>query len=788
MLTSKKIIVENMRKITLIMIIVILFFSVGFQIFNISREAEEDADRLFSQIEQTLEENSRELERVQKEYEAMCLNDARAVAYILKYNPQAQYDIQELYKIAAGVEVDEIHIFSPEGEIISGTHPIYYGMTFDSGEQMAYFKPLLTDKSLELVQDLTPNTAEGKMVQYSALWNEDKTFIVQVGMSPETVLRATEKNELSYIFSLLRTGIGYNLYAIDPDTLKVVGATTVSDVDRDISQVGLKAERLSSDAPFCTYLNGVLSHCFSREISGNYIVWATPMSEFIRSIAVNEFLLLGGLVLIALILVYAVAGSMDKTVINSIKQINKNLRSIQDGDLTTQVGVKGSKEFLELSSHINSMVASLLKSSQKLEMAKKIESQKAELELQREQLEAAVERAEAANKTKSEFLFNMSHDLRTPMNAIIGFTNLALESTDPNTRQNYLKSIDISSKQLLDLINNILELSKIESHKTMIEEDLTNITDVYDKLRTLFYSELEQKALSFSIKQDITHPYLYIDTTHYSQILLNIISNAIKYTPEGGAIAVSLRELPGDAPDTCVIETVIRDNGIGMSEEFLSHVYESFAREQTSTISGVHGTGLGLTIVKDLVDLMKGTIQIESKQGEGTTVTICLPHRLGNPPAVKAPQPHEAPDSAILNGRRILLAEDIDVNAMVATKILSKWGCLTERAKDGVECVNMLLKAQADYYDLVLMDIQMPNMDGYHATQTIRAFTDEKKAGIPILAMTANAFQEDRDKAMSVGMNGHIAKPIDPVKLSIAMSDILKNTAEPGSSIRTTEN
>lgn len=269
---------------------------------------------------------------------------------------------------------------------------------------------------------------------------------------------------------------------------------------------------------------------------------------------------------------------------------------------------------------------------------------------------------------------------------------------------------------------------------------------------------------------------MYADTTHYSQIFLNIVSNAIKYTPNGGTISILFRETAGDDPGTCLMETVIEDNGIGMSREFLAHAYESFARERNSTVSGIQGTGLGLAIVKDLVDLMRGTISIESQQGQGTKVTIRLPHRLGEEPEKKGSEELEKLDMALFHGKRILLAEDIDINAMIATKLLSGKGFVVERARDGVECVNMLLKAEEGYYDLVLMDIQMPNMDGYEAAQSIRAFSDQEKSSIPILAMTANAFKEDCDKAAEAGMNGHIAKPLDAAKMFRTIAEALRNT------------
>ncbi len=528
-----------MKKITLLMVGIILFISTVIQIFSMHQVGRQNAQQIFEQVGQILEENSRELDLVKEEYNAMCLNDARMVAYILEHNPEARDDVEELRKIAADVEVDEIHIFDTDGVIIGGTHPEYLGYSFDSGEQIGFFKPLLTDKSLELVQETTPNTAEGKLVQYSALWNEDGSFIVQVGMKPSNVLRATKKNELSYIFSLLRTGVGYQLYAIDPDTEKVVGATVVSDVGKDVAEIGIKPEEMESERGFHAKTSQSLQYCLSKKIGENYIVWASPVSGFFQSILVNELLLLAGLVLISLILVYAVTDTMDRTVIGQIKRINEKLWSIQDGELRTKVDVRDSKEFLELSTHINSMVESLIRSSEKLEMSEKIRTQKEELERQHEQLEIAVKRAEAANKAKSEFLFNMSHDIRTPMNAIMGFTNFALESNDPDKQREYLENIDVSSKQLLDLLNNILELARIENHKIIIEEELVDVRETFHKLCTIFSSDLKKKNLSCTVDVDISHPYLYMDTVHYSQVFLNIVSNAVKYTPDGGAVSLS---------------------------------------------------------------------------------------------------------------------------------------------------------------------------------------------------------------------------------------------------------
>lgn len=390
------------------------------------------------------------------------------------------------------------------------------------------------------------------------------------------------------------------------------------------------------------------------------------------------------------------------------------------------------------------------------------------------ELQEALAQAQYANRAKTFFLNNISHDIRTPMNAIIGFTNLALESNDADIQREYLNNISVSSKHLLDLINNILELSKIENQQVALEEELVDIKNTFCNLEAILHIDLERKHLTYSANLNIHHTYLYMDTTRYSQIFLNIVSNAVKYTPVGGKITVSCEEFPGDTPDTCILETVIQDNGIGMSGEFLSHAYESFSREHTSTVSGIQGTGLGLAIVKNLVDLMGGTIHIESQLDHGTKVTIRTSHRLSNPKEEESAEESGEVDYSILTDKRVLLAEDIDVNALIATKRLTDKGCIVERAKDGIECVDMLLKADANYYDLVLMDIQMPNMNGYDAAKSIRAFEDKRKAAIPILAMTANAFQEDFDKAIASGMDGHIAKPLDVEKMFRTITGVLR--------------
>ena len=390
---------------------------------------------------------------------------------------------------------------------------------------------------------------------------------------------------------------------------------------------------------------------------------------------------------------------------------------------------------------------------------------------QTKELQDALETAQYANRAKTTFLSNMSHDIRTPMNAIIGYTNFALESTDPNVQREYLHQISISSKHLLGLINQILEFSKIEDRELEINEELADLNEFCRRLETIFKVDMEEKRLTYTVSLDVRHTSLYMDDTHYFQVLANLISNAIKYTPEGGSVSISCKELPNNAPGTCILETVIRDTGLGMSQEFLSHAFDTFSREQTSTVSGIQGAGLGLAIVKSLVDLMRGTVQIDSILGQGTTVTVRIPHRLGPKTTEKAANESGEPDYSILAGKRILVTDDIDINAMIVSKLLISKGCSVERARDGVESVDMMRSADAGYYDMVLMDIQMPNLDGYGAARAIRAFEDREKAGVLILALTANAFQEDVEMAFAAGMDGHIAKPLDAKVLFHKMTE-----------------
>jgi len=394
-------------------------------------------------------------------------------------------------------------------------------------------------------------------------------------------------------------------------------------------------------------------------------------------------------------------------------------------------------------------------------------------------LEDALLRAESASKAKTRFLSNMSHDIRTPMNAIIGFTTLATKHIDDKERvQGYLGKIAISSRHLLSLINDVLDMSRIESGRMHLEETECNLPDVMYELENMLTMEMQSRNLNFHIDlEGVSDGQIICDRLHLNQILLNLLGNAIKFTASGGKISIRVLEEPGKDKDEAIYEFHVKDTGIGMSEEFQQHLFEPFERERSSTVSGIQGTGLGMAITRNIVKMMGGTISVVSKKDVGTEFTVRLPvKKVPEGQAETVPEVEEDNEPAIgtsIKGKRILLVEDNDLNREIAGEILSEAGLLVEEAEDGSIAIDKLREKGSGYYSLVLMDIQMPIMDGYAATQVIRGFENRELANIPIIAITANAFEEDKQKALEVGMNGHIAKPIDVQKLLEVLEHIL---------------
>ena len=377
-------------------------------------------------------------------------------------------------------------------------------------------------------------------------------------------------------------------------------------------------------------------------------------------------------------------------------------------------------------------------------------------------LQVAVEKAESANHAKSTFLFNMSHDIRTPMNAIIGYADLASRhSDDPAKLKKYMENIQVCGQNLLMLLNNVLDLARIENDKTEMEYSVSDVEKDFRNCIAMFRNLADSKGQTLMVTTQLLHPYIYADIPHLTEVCTNLVSNAVKYTGAGGTIRCDVTQKPGKKEGWCDTVVTVADNGIGMSQEFQKHIFEPFERERTSTVSKVEGSGIGMGIVKKLVGLMGGTVEVESRIGVGSTFTVTIPSRIASEDEIQAKRETGPSDQKSLFGVKILLAEDNDLNAEIAVELLQEEGSTVDRAKDGVECVDMLEKAANGTYQLILMDIQMPVMNGYDAAKKIRRMDDPQKADIPIIAMTANAFSEDKQAALDAGMNDHIAKPIN---------------------------
>lgn len=392
-----------------------------------------------------------------------------------------------------------------------------------------------------------------------------------------------------------------------------------------------------------------------------------------------------------------------------------------------------------------------------------------------EEIRKSAEKARKANEAKTRFLFNMSHDIRTPMNAIVGFSGLLEKSIhDEKKSLDYIKKIRVSSDILLTIINQVLEMARIESGKITLSSESVNIREMVEAMNTVFESSLTKKSLEYQCSLNVVHDQILCDKTKMEEIILNVVSNSIKYTNPHGKITVSIDELDSEDEKNANYKVVVEDNGIGMSQDYLPHIFEEFSREHTSTETRVAGTGLGLPIVKSLVDRMGGTIEVESEEGKGTRFIMKFSFPVSLENQVREKEKQNIPDiTEKLEGKRILLAEDNELNAEIAETVLEETGIKVKHVEDGIQCIEELKKMPEKYYDVILMDVQMPNMDGYTATQRIRDL-DDSRAEIPIIAMTANAYDEDRRKAQEAGMDGFLAKPLDVDEMMRLLAQIIK--------------
>ena len=989
--------------ITIAVILIVLF---GSCLFILIKDAEQhflnSAQIITSQIESLITGNENEKSELQDSLKEEYISKAKALAYILENDPGIEEDYDELCKVASLLSIDEVNVFDQDGLIAYSTVPDYVGFSIYSGGQIAFFEPMMNDHGLELCQDLTPNTKEGKLTMYAAVWRTDGDSIIQIGITPDRLLAALERNDISRVLDKMPLeNTMYFIYDTVQD--KIVSST-------EPSLRGLSNEEtpldfgISSDQFKTVAVEGV-NYIYSLKDSGSYRIGICEYQDYVyRDVKTNAVVLLlflavslaGVFVLIdvmakrekkneqkyvseledvadqlsnykravlsdALIslevnltgddLYYGVwksdagaevpleeiiglstpcsydeyirlwnerfvkrdsgasfSGSTDREHLLEVFRSGSNevtfdyeaktisgrstwlRRSIcmtqnRSGDVIAYTSVKDISALVEqtkreetyiraLSTEYDSIVVVSYETDKnedsvvhhsgisgelagivdeetvgetnyirKLDLmtrfihpedrAKYREAVRRERIVQsfaedrahvvdfrlvkpdggkmyyqqrfiplkaddgtvigmiacmrnideeirkefgiRKELEDAKIAAEAANQAKSTFLFNMSHDIRTPMNAIIGFTDIAQKHIDDTAHvKDSLGKVKAASEHLLSLINDVLDMSRVESGQVKIEEEPVFIDAARDNLYSLLAGSAEAKEISLTsvIAPSVVHHWIYADRLRLMRVLTNIVSNSVKYTNPGGKIEIRAEELPCDVEGCARMCYTVTDTGLGMSKEFLAHVFEPFSRAESATKSGVIGTGLGMSITKSLVELMGGTIGIESELGKGTTVRIELVSRIAESVDPKSLVPETI--DVDLSGKRILLVEDNELNREIAVEILEEEGIVIDTAEDGDIAVEKMRSAAVGQYDLILMDVQMPKMNGYEATRAIRKIPGAYAAGIPIIAMTANAFDEDKKNAFDAGMNGHIAKPIDVPKLLKTLAEILK--------------
>ena len=993
---------NNQLKIAMIMtgIFAVLFSACLFFLIQSTDQHFLDSSRIItSQIEGLIESNEEEKNALQASLKEEYISKAKALAYILQSDGSIEKDYGELCKVAGLLDIDEVNIFGQDGLIAYSTVPDYVGFSIYSGGQIAFFEPMMADHTLELCQDLTPNTKEGKLIMYAAVWRADGESMVEVGITPERLLAALNKNDISKVLERMPTeNAMYFLYDTVQD--RIVSSTEASvfghsdaETAVDLTAPSGKAKSFSADGTRYVYTltdyqdyrigvceprrhlyrdvrtNAAILFAFlsiglagvyalinvmtnrekrrERKYVGELQNYADQLSNYKRAVLSDALISLeanlstdslyygvwkndagdevplreivgldtpcsydeyikiwnkrfvkrdanaqfygstdrehllevfadgqseitfdyeaktisGKSTWLRRSICMACNGSGDVIAYTSVKDISalvaqtkreeefvRALATEYDSIAVVDFNADKKDDKVVLHSRISDDIAALIdrETAEEEHFTKKldlmlrfvhpedreqfrantrrekifesfaedqthildfriIDPQSSYLYYQmrfvpleddngnptgtivclrnidseirrefgiRQELEDAMIAAEAANRAKSTFLFNMSHDIRTPMNAILGFTDIAEKHIDDTERvKESLAKVKMSGGHLLALINDVLDMSRVESGQVKIEEEALCLDTAKDNLYSILNGSAEAKNITLTSRfaASVTHHWIYADRLRMMRVLTNIISNSVKYTNPGGKIDLLLEELPCGKEGYARYRYTVSDTGIGMSKEYLEHVFEPFTRAESATKSGVIGTGLGMAITKSLTELMGGTISIESEPGVGTTVRLEFENRIAEPVDPVSEIPEDI--SLNLEGKKILLVEDNELNREIATEILEEEGIVIDTAEDGDIAVEKMRAASEGQYDLILMDIQMPRMNGYDATRAIRSLPNPYASTIPILAMTANAFDEDKQNAFASGMNGHIAKPIDVPKLLNTLSE-----------------
>ena len=692
--------------------IIIWIGSVSLQMLSNRHNAWIASEMILQQLEDVIEENKESyqtlLETLKEEYTLR----AETVANLLEMEGRLYQTTEEYRKIAKQLRVDEIHIINTGGCIVAGTNPEYFGYSFSSGEQMGYFKPMLTDKTLSMCQDMVPNTAEGKMMMYAIVWNSSGTAMIQIGITPSRLLAKMNSASVENLVRQMPITSGMNIFLLNATTGKML-ATTRQDV--------LLYELQDSDRLEEGNLQEGKRYRTSGKISGR-----------------QQYL------------VYEKYGEYNLAVSYDILEANQNLIYVAATMFLVLV-----LSFLIIFYITERSIAAIDKNEEELKQAK--------------------EAAERANAAKTGFLSRMSHDIRTPLNGIIGMIEISDRHREDRALVDANRAKEkVAAKHLLELINDVLEFNKLDEENLQLTKEPFCLKELWQEIITIVEPRAADKGVLLKYEEQTEGTAVGCvlgSSLHVRQIFINILGNAIKYTDAGGYVLcqVTIKTI-GENLISC--QTVISDNGIGMSTAFLPHLFEPFSRENTDKKSVTQGTGLGMSIVKHLIDKMDGTVTVESKKGVGTIFTVTLLFEGLKEQECKKIE--EEDQNVDLSGMRVLLAEDNELNMEIAEFVLQNEGAVVTKAWNGQKAVDIFRKSRPGEFDAILMDIMMPVMNGYEAAKMIRSLDREDAKVIPIIAMTANAFTEDKMRAKEAGMDEHIAKPVDGKLLVKVINELVK--------------
>ncbi len=695
----------RLRNITVAIFLVLLLVCTILHIYENRSSAMETCSIMLDQVAELITQNDENLYTIQEGLKDGYLIRARVASTILDRHLE-EYSTPESYvALAELLGVDEVHVFDETGTIVAGSIATSYGRNMDEGEQIGYFKAMLDNKDLSLCQDLTPNTDEGREMMYAAVWNGDKTRIVQVGLAPERLLKLLDTSSISVLVRTLPVIDGMAIYVVDENTGRVSASTETDMVGYQVLDSDRTGQPLDRD---------------QQHFKATKIIQGEKTY-----------------------IVYERVNNRDLLVSYTVKAANADL-----GFSVLYLALFMTAAYFLLQHTINRYISYLEKQSAELSDA----------------LDA-----------KNGFLRRISHDVRTPLNGIQGYIDLAARHPeDPSVQQHCRENATRALRIVLDLVSSLLDMSKLEKDEIVLENELFNLEDLMDDVDALLRPQAQARNIDYDPgrSEPLPEPNVVGSPRYLRRVFMNLASNAIKYGREGGYVHLDARLL-SRTDETVTYRFLFRDNGIGMSPAFQEHMYETFAQEKNDARTTYQGSGLGLSIVKKLVDAMGGTLTCQSEKGVGTTFTLDMTFPIAPAPDRAAAPAETLPEQPALQGRRILLAEDNQMNMEIARCILTDCGATVTGVWDGAEAVDAFSASAPGDFDLIFLDIMMPHLDGLEAARAIRALSRPDARTIPLIAMSANAFAEDIRRSLDAGMNAHVSKPVSQEQILAAVRDLL---------------